>query len=137
MPSFIHSFALPIVFVEGSVQAGFPTPESDAFSRRIDLNDILLIHKDSSFLFRVRGDSMKGIGIYDGDTVVVDRSIEPCNNQIVLAVLDGEFTIKRLVVNNGKYYLFPENDAYPVFELKEGQELQIWGVVTSSIRKYI
>ena len=96
-----------------------------------------MIRKDSSFLFRVRGDSMTGVGIFDGDTIIVDRSIEARSGQIVLAVVDGEFTVKRLVINSSGCYLHPENDDFPVLELRGESELQIWGVVTSSIRKHL
>ena len=126
-----------IISFEGTIQAGFPAPEADVPGRRIDLNEALLINRDSSFLFRIRGDSMTGIGIFDGDTIIVDRSIEARSGQIVLAVVDGEFTVKRLVINSTGFYLHPENDDFPVIELKGESELQIWGVVTSSIRRHL
>ena len=79
-----------------TVSAGFPSPAADHSQKRIDLNDHLIRNKEATFLFRVRGDSMTGIGIYDGDTLLVDRSLEPRHNAIVLAVLNNEFTVKRL-----------------------------------------
>ena len=136
MPARVNSSSAIISF-EGAIQAGFPAPESDVPGRRIDLNEALLVNRDASFLFRVRGDSMIGIGIFDGDTIIVDRSIEPRSGQIVLAVVDGEFTVKRLVITSKGLYLHPENDDFPVLELQGESELLVWGVVTSSIRRHL
>ncbi len=78
---------------------------------------------------------MVGVGIFDGDTIIVDRSIEPKHNQIVLAIVDDEFTIKRLYRRGKVIRLMPENEAYSPIDFKDGQELRIWGVVTFNLRK--
>ncbi|WP_298150550.1 translesion error-prone DNA polymerase V autoproteolytic subunit [Flavobacterium sp.] len=128
---------VPLTLFECAVHAGFPSPAADYAQRRIDLNQHLLLNENSSFLFRVRGDSMKDIGIYEGDTLIVDRSVSPLHNQIVLAVIDGEFTVKRLFKRGKDIRLIPENSDYPTIELKEGQELTIWGVVTFCLHRLL
>ncbi|MFD2274764.1 LexA family protein [Undibacterium arcticum] len=115
----------------------FPSPAADYAQRRINLNEHLLVNEQASFLFRVRGLSMIGIGIYDGDTLIVDRSITPAHNHIVLAIVDEEFTVKRLYRRGSDVRLLAENPAYPPIVLKEGQELRIWGVVTFNLHKLL
>lgn len=117
------------------VPAGFPSPAADHAQKRIDINDHLIRNKEATFLFRVRGDSMTGIGIYEGDTLVVDRSIEPKHNHIVLAVLNTEFTVKRLYRRGGVVKLLAENPIYPPRTIKPEEELSIWGVVTFNLHK--
>ena len=131
----ILSVDLPLPLFESPITAGFPSPAADHAQKQIDLNDHLLQHRDASFLFRVKGDSMVGVGIFDGDTIIVDRSIEPKHNQIVLAIVDEEFTIKRLYRRGKVIRLMPENEAYAPIDFKDGQELRIWGVVTFNLRK--
>lgn len=126
-----------LTLFESPVHAGFPSPAADYAQKRINLNEHLLINEQASYLFRVRGESMLGIGIYDGDTLVVDRSITPQHNQIVLAVIDDEFTVKRLYKRGGVIKLIPENPSFPIIELSEGQELCIWGVVTFNLHKLL
>jgi len=120
-----------------SVPAGFPSPAADHTRKRIDLNEHLLLNREASFLFRVTGDSMIRIGIFDGDTIIVDRSIEPRHNHIVLAVVDEEFTVKRLHKRGGVVRLLPENPAYEAIDFQDGQELRVWGVVTYNLRKLL
>ena len=108
-----------------TVHAGFPSPAADYAQGRINLNEHLLINENSSFLFRVRGESMIGIGIYDGDALIVDRSLTPKHNQIVLAVVDEEFTVKRLYKRGQTIKLIAENPSFPPIELKDGQEFKI------------
>lgn len=119
------------------VHAGFPSPAADYAQSRIDLNSHLLLNENASFLFRVRGESMTGIGIYDGDTLIVDRSISPAHNQIVLAVIDDEFTVKRLYRRGQDVRLIAENPAFTPITLKDGQELRIWGVVTFNLHRLL
>ena len=83
------------------VPAGFPSPAADHTQKRIDLNDHLIRNKEATFIFKVKGDSMVGVGIYEGDALVIDRSIEAKHNNIVLAVLNNEFTVKRLYRRGG------------------------------------
>lgn len=118
-----------------TVPAGFPSPAADHAQKRIDINAHLIRNKEATFLFRVQGDSMTGIGIYDGDTLVVDRSIEPRHNHIVLAVLHNEFTVKRLYRRGGVVKLLAENPLYPPRVMRAEEELSIWGVVTFNLHK--
>lgn len=124
---------ISLTIFHGSINAGFPSPAADYAQGKIDLHSHLLLNESASYLFRVRGESMIGIGIYDGDTLIVDRSITPTHNQIVLAVVDNEFTVKRLYRRAGVIKLIPENPLFPEIEFKEGQELSIWGVVTFNL----
>lgn len=116
-----------------AVPAGFPSPADDYIEDRLDLNQLLVQNKPATFFLRVKGDSMINAGIHDGDIIVVDRSIEPADRAVVVAVIDGELTIKRLVKRNGVAELHAENPKYAPIRFKEGQVLTIWGVVTSSV----
>lgn len=118
-----------------SVPAGFASPAGDHTQKRIDLNEHLIRNGDATHVFRVRGDSMTGIGIYEGDKLLIDRSIEPKHNHIVLAVLNNEFTVKRLYKRGGLVKLIPENPIYPTIVIKPEEELTIWGVVTFNLHK--
>lgn len=117
------------------VPAGFPSPAADHAQKRINLNEHLIRNQEATFLFRVRGDSMTGVGIYEGDTLLVDRSMEPRHNHIVLAVLNNEFTVKRLYRRGGTVKLIAENPLYPARVIKPEEELTIWGVVTFNLHK--
>lgn len=136
-PILLLSVPVPLTIFHAQVYAGFPSPAADYAQSRIDLNDHLLLNENASFLFHVRGDSMIGIGIYDGDTLIVDRSITPVHNQIVLAVIDQEFTVKRLFLRSDEVRLVAENLDFPPIQLKEGQELKIWGVVTFNLHRLL
>lgn len=129
--------SLPLVLFNAPVYAGFPSPAADYAQRSINLNEHLLTNESASFLFHVRGDSMSGIGIYDGDTLIVDRSITPKHNHIALAIIDEEFTVKRLYKQGQVIKLLAENPAYPPIELRDGQELRIWGVVTFNLHRLL
>nr|WP_294865298.1 translesion error-prone DNA polymerase V autoproteolytic subunit [uncultured Pseudogulbenkiania sp.] len=119
------------------VPAGFPSPADDYLERTLDLNQYLIEDAAATFMVRVAGDSMSGAGIGNGDILIVDRSIAPAHDQIVLATVDGEFTVKRLYQRSDRVALLPENPAYPPIELHNGQELQVWGVVTACIKKFL
>lgn len=115
------------------IAAGFPSPADDYVEDRIDLNQHLIRHKEATFFLRVKGDSMLGAGIHDGDLLIVDRALDPVDGKIVIAVLDGELTVKRLERRKGIIRLVPENPAFPPIEVKNEQDLVIWGVVTNVI----
>ncbi len=115
------------------IAAGFPSPADDYVEDRIDLNQHLIRHKEATFFLRVKGDSMLGAGIHDGDLLIVDRALDPVDGKIVIAVLDGELTVKRLERRKGVIRLLPENPAFPPIEVKNEQDLVIWGVVTNVI----
>lgn len=117
------------------IPAGFPSPASDYVDQRLDLNEYLAVNPEATFFLRVQGDSMTGAGIHDGDLLVVDRSLQAKSGQVVIAVIDGEFTVKRLQRYGGKVWLKAENPNYPHIELQEGQELEIWGVVSHVVHR--
>ncbi len=122
---------LPL-FLE-SVSAGFPSPADDYLEGKLDLNQHLVRNPAATFFVRVTGDSMIEAGIHSGDVLVVDRSIEPKDGNIVIAVLDGDLTVKRLLRENGKVYLTPENPDYNRIEINEEMQFEVWGVVTTVI----
>lgn len=117
------------------ISAGFPSHANDYIEKRIDLNKKLIKHPAATFFIRVRGFSMFQGGISDQDVLVVDRSLTAQNGQVVVAIIDGLFTIKRYCVKNNKTYLTADNPKYPSWQVKEGQDLEIWGVVTYVIKK--
>ena len=134
-PLFVPDCKVMLEMCAWPVRAGFPSPAADHTQKRIDLNDHLIRNKESTFIFKVKGDSMIGAGIYEGDALVIDRSIEAKHGNIVLAVLNNEFTVKRLYRRGGVVKLVPENKIYPPIVVKDGEELVIWGVVTYNLHK--
>jgi DNA polymerase V len=119
------------------VQAGFPSPAEDFAVKRIDLTEVLVTHPQATFLLRVSGESMKDAGIFDGDMLVVDKAIKPRHGHIVVAVVDGEFTVKYLYQRAGRIKLKPANVTFPEITPKDGQTLEVWGVVTCSIKRFV
>lgn len=117
------------------VPAGFPSPAADHTEERIDLNKQLIRNKEATYIFKVKGDSMTGVGIYAGDALLVDRSIDPKHNNIVVAQLNNEFTVKRLYRRGGVVKLIAENPIYPPRLIKEEDDFVVWGVVTNNIHK--
>lgn len=115
------------------IAAGFPSPADDYIEARLDLNQHLIRHKEATFFLRVQGESMRDAGIFDGDLLIVDRALTPADGKIVIAAVDGELTVKRLSLRQGRVRLCPENPAFPVLEIGDEQELLIWGVVTNVI----
>jgi DNA polymerase V len=120
---------------EVKVPAGFPSPAADYEEDRLDLNKHLIKNPAATFFVRVSGDSMEGAGIHHGDLLVVDRSIEPRDKSIVIAVINGELTVKRIRIKNKRITLEPENENYSVQEITEDTEFEVWGVVTNVIHK--
>ena len=118
------------------IPAGFPSPATDYAEDGLDLNGYLVQHPAATFLFSVQGHSMQGAGILDGDKVVVDRSVPARHGHIVIAVVDGEFTLKRLYQRHNRLELHPDNPAFPPIRLTEGKQLEIWGVVVGVVRRY-
>lgn len=117
------------------IPAGFPSPAEDFLEKRLDLNEYLIKNKSATFLIKVHGNSMINAGIFDGDMLVIDRSVEPVSGKIVLGVLNGEFTIKRIEKKKDKLFLNPENESYNPIEITNEMDFKIWGVVTFSIHK--
>jgi len=118
-----------------TVTAGFPSPAADYTQQQIDLNSYLVRNKNATYLFRVKGDSMIDAGIYENDVLLVDRSINPKHNHIILAQLNNEFTVKRLHRRGGVVKLIAENNLYPPRLIKEEDNLIAWGVVTYNLHK--
>lgn len=129
----IRPLALPIF--DGGVPAGFPSPAEDYAEGRLDLNDFLVEHEAATFYVRVKGHSMSGAGILDGDIIAVDRALEARDGDIVLAVVDGELTVKELCRKGGVVRLLPHHPDFSPIEFRPGQELVIWGVVKGVVRK--
>jgi len=119
------------------VAAGFPSPADDYIEGRLSLDEHLIQHKDATFFVRAKGNSMIGAGIFDGDLLVVDKSLTPKSGDIVIAVVDGDLTVKRLIKRGSNITLQPENPRFKEIEFKDGQELVVWGVVTSSVKKFV
>lgn len=118
------------------VQAGFPSPADDHLEDNLDLNTHLIQHKESTFFVKAQGESMLGAGIHQGDILVVDKSLTPKSGKIVIAVVDGEFTVKRLHKYKGIITLKAENPEFEDIKIEGTTELIIWGVVTSVIHQY-
>ena len=120
---------------EEGISAGFPSPADDFKETRISLDRELVKNKEATFYARVSGDSMVGAGLDDGDLLVIDRSLNPENGKIAVCLIDGEFTVKRIKKEKNKLYLIPENEKYKPIELKEENQLIIWGIVEYVIKK--
>ncbi|WP_024851404.1 LexA family protein [Hydrogenovibrio kuenenii] len=124
---------VPLPLYSHKVVAGFPSPADDYVEMVLDLNEKLVRNKAATFLLTVQGESMKKIGIKDGDILVVDKSLTPTDGKIVIAAVDGELTVKRLSIKSTGTWLVPENDHYPPILIREESDVVIWGVVTSTI----
>jgi DNA polymerase V len=118
------------------VEAGFPSPADDHLERRIDLNEELVSNPAATFFVRAKGESMRDAGINDGALLVIDRSITPRDGHIVVAMLDGQFTLKTLRKRNGRVFLEAHNPAFSSIEIEGEQELVIWGVVKSATNEF-
>ncbi|MEN8140080.1 MAG: translesion error-prone DNA polymerase V autoproteolytic subunit [Thermodesulfobacteriota bacterium] len=118
------------------VSAGFPSPAEDYIERSLDLNELLIENPAATFFVRVNGDSMTGAGINHNDILVVDRSLEPVSGKIVIAIVAGEFTVKRLVRDGEHCQLVAENPDYPPLEVTPESSCEIWGVVSGAIKQF-
>lgn len=140
--------AMAVAVLSSVVRAGFPSPAEDYVESMLDLNEHLIHHPAATFIVRVAGDSMTGAGIFPDDLLVVDRSIPPANGRVVIAMIAGGLTVKRLEIKKGRWALLAANPDYPPIDISpapdDGQanidanidECVIWGVVTATIRKY-
>ena len=115
------------------ISAGFPSPADDHLEKNLDLNSHLIKHPTATFFVRVNGDSMINAGIHDNDILIVDRSLKPAHGKIVIAVVDGQMTVKRLYKQSGKLFLIPENKNFKPIEITENMSIEIWGVVVTAI----
>ncbi len=128
LPQFKKDLNIPLYI--SKIPAGFPSPADDYIDQTLDLNEYLISHPSATFFIRVQGDSMIGAGIHSGDILIVDRSIEAISGKIIVASLDGEFLVKRLIKNNDQILLLPENNEYKTIKITCENEFIIWGVVT-------
>ncbi len=126
---------LGIPFFNIGISAGFPSPNEDLNEQALSLDKTLIKNRASTFFARVSGQSMMGAGLNDNDLLVIDRSIEPAHNKIAVCFLDGEFTVKRLMVTENNIWLKPENPDYPPIYITEENNFIIWGIVTNVIKK--
>jgi DNA polymerase V len=128
-----HETIVPLTLYSNKIPAGFPSPADDHAEEKLDLNQHLIKNPSSTFYVRVSGDSMIGAGIHPDDMLVVDRSIRPRHGKIIIAVLNGELTVKRMQQRRGKVILMPENENYQPIPIAEEMDFSIWGVVTNVI----
>ena len=128
---------LKIPLFESGVSAGFPSPADDYMDLPIDLNEFLIKHPAATFYVRVKGNSMEGAGIRNGDLLIVDRAEEPRNKSIVLGIIDGEFTVKRIKKKGSDLYLIPDNPEFKPIKIDNNMDFQVWGVVTYVVHKPI
>lgn len=126
---------LPII--TNRLSCGFPSPADDYIEGLLNLNEKLIPRPSSTFIAVAEGDSMTGAGIYEGDLLIIDKSITAAHNQIVVAVVNGEFTIKRLIFRFPKTILQPENSKYKPIEITPEMNFQVWGVVTHTIHGFL
>lgn len=118
------------------ISAGFPSPAEDRVDTNLNLHDLVVQRPEATFFMRVEGESMKKAGINSGDLVVVDKSLDPKNRDIVVAFIDGEFTLKRFKREGSRGWLLPENDDYKPLQVSEDNDFQVWGVVTFTLHAW-
>lgn len=130
---------LALTFADGGIRAGFPSPAQDFMDESIDLNRELVRHPATTFYARAVGDSMKGCGIDDGDLLVIDKSIEPREGDIVVAFIDGDFTLKKVKLepDGSCLWLMPANEDYPPIKVTEDNHFVVWGVLTYNIKRQL
>jgi len=121
--------------VSEGISAGFPSPAEDFKELKISIDQEVVKNESATFFARVDGQSMQGAGLDDGDLIVIDRSKEPENGKIAVCFIDGEFTVKRLKVEEDCVYLMPENSKYKALKVTSENQLIIWGIVTYVVKK--
>lgn len=132
LPDLSTHIALP--YADGGIQAGFPSPAQDYISESIDLNREIVRHPSATFYGRVSGESMIDEGIWEGDILVIDRSLEPTDGDLAVCCLDGEFTLKRIRLESGRIWLVPSNEMYDPILVTPERQFEVWGVVTHTIK---
>lgn len=131
IPEFKEDLKLPLV--EAFINAGFPSPADDYLEAKLDLNSLLIKNPSSTFFARVRGNSMDDVGIHNGDILIIDKSLEPKQNSVLICFIDGEFTVKKVNKVNGDFYLVPQNKDFAPIKIEKGSDFRLWGVVTYCI----
>jgi DNA polymerase V len=139
---YVHVVAVPDVSTPYTcllflvpVSAGYPSPADDYLDGSLDLNQHLIKHPTATFFVRVAGESMREAGIHSGDVLIVDRALTPSDGSVVIAVVNGELTVKRLAKRHGQLVLMPENQHYPPLPITETTAFEVWGVVTYVIHR--
>lgn len=125
---------LELPFISSGIKAGFPSPAADFDETRVSIDQIVVKHKEATFYAKASGNSMIGAGIDDGDILVIDRSLEARDGKIAVCFVDGEFTVKRIKVEQDCVYLLPENPKFEPIKITEENELIIWGIVTHVVK---
>ncbi len=129
----LETLELPLL--QNCISAGFPSPADNYFAETVNLQQLLISNPDNSYLVKVIGSSMTGDRLYDGDILVVDRSVQAREGKVIIAKVNGEFTVKRLVRLNNRLHLQPANKQFAPLEITEEMEFQAWGVVTWALHK--
>lgn len=130
------SFKIELPFLESMIPAGFPSPADDYMEMSLDLNEKLIRNPSSTFFAQITGSSMINAGICDGDIVIIDKSLQPKNDSILVCIIDGEFTLKRFnKIDEETAYLMPDNPEYDPIKINKHNTFMIWGVVTYTIHK--
>lgn len=125
---------LELPFISAGIKAGFPSPAADFDETRVSIDQIVVKHKEATFYAKASGTSMIGAGIDDGDILVIDRSLEARDGKIAVCFVDGEFTVKRIKVEQDCVYLLPENPKFEPIKVTEENELIVWGIVTHVVK---
>jgi len=133
MPHLVTSYACLLFLVP--VSAGYPSPADDYLEGSLDLNQHLITHPTATFFVRVAGESMREAGIHSGDVLIVDRALPPSDGSVIIAIVNGELTVKRLSKRQGTLMLVPENQQYPPLPITETTAFEVWGVVTYVIHR--
>jgi DNA polymerase V len=134
--SALSEFKLALPVISAGISAGFPSPAMDFIDLTIDMNKHLIKHPSATFYGRVKGVSMKDAGINDGDLLVIDKSINPSNDKIAVCYIDGDFTVKRIKIENDCIWLIPENEIYRPIKVTSDNDFIIWGIVTHVIKAF-
>lgn len=127
---------LELPFVSSGISAGFPSPADDFLDTGIDLNKELIKNPYSTFYGRVRGDSMKDLGIHNGDLLVIDKSLEPQNGKIAVCYIDGEFMVKTIKIEDDCCWLVPANENYKPIKVTAENDFIVWGIVINVIKYF-
>jgi DNA polymerase V len=135
IPEIAEELNLPLV--DAFISAGFPSPAEDYLEGKLDLNKLLIKNPSSTFFARVRGSSMIDIGIHDSDILIIDKSLEPKHNSVLICFIDGEFTVKKVQKIDGDMYLIPQSKDFAPIKVEKGSDFRLWGVVTHCIHKLI
>ena len=136
LPLLVDDAPLLGSLLNNTVCAGFPSPAEDLGAQRIDLTALLVTHAQATYFLKASGQSMVDAGIFDGDIMIVDRAVKPRHGHIVVAVVDGDFTVKRLYQRAGRVKLRAANVTFPEIVPKDGQTIEVWGVVTATIKRF-